>query len=47
VGKSVAAKRLLARLCGQPDVEPTQVIYFSADGFRSQDLRRALSSVAS
>jgi predicted AAA+ superfamily ATPase len=41
VGKSVAAKRLLTRLCGRPDVEPMQVIYFSADGFRSQDLRRA------
>jgi predicted AAA+ superfamily ATPase len=41
VGKSVAAKRLLAPLCAQPDIEPIRVIYFSADGFRSQDLRRA------
>ena len=41
VGKSVAAKRLLARLCGEAEIEPMQVIYFSADGFRSQDLRRA------
>ncbi len=41
VGKSVAAKRLLARLCQQPGLSPMQVIYFSADGFRSQDLRRA------
>lgn len=56
VGKSVAAKRLLARLCEQSSrtsgqesgrrdaahlVSPMQLIYFSADGFRSQDLRRA------
>jgi predicted AAA+ superfamily ATPase len=41
VGKSVTAKRLVARLCGDPDLVPSQVIYFSVDGFRAQDLRRA------
>jgi predicted AAA+ superfamily ATPase len=43
VGKSVAAKRLLERLCRQSAVDPGQIIYFSADGFRSQDLRRAIT----
>lgn len=41
VGKSVTAKRLLVRLCRQPGLDARQVIYFSADGFRIQDLRRA------
>jgi predicted AAA+ superfamily ATPase len=43
VGKSVAAKRLLVRLSGQAEIQPAQIIYFSADGFRSQDLRRAIT----
>jgi predicted AAA+ superfamily ATPase len=41
VGKSVTAKRLVARLCGDRELVPSQVIYCSADGFRAQDLRRA------
>lgn len=41
VGKSVCVKRLVARLCGDPAIDPNQVIYFSSDGFRPQDLRRA------
>lgn len=40
VGKSVSAKRLVARLCGDPAIGGDRVIYFSADGFRPQDLRR-------
>lgn len=43
VGKSVTAKRLLARLCRREDVDARRVIYFSADGFRSQDLRRTFA----
>lgn len=41
MGKSVAAKRLIARLCADSRFVAAQLIYFSADGFRAQDLRRA------
>jgi uncharacterized protein len=41
VGKSVALKRLAERFCAHED--PTRLIYFSADGMRTQDLRRAFA----
>lgn len=43
VGKSVACKRLVSRLCRNPELIPWQVIYLSVDNFRAQDLRRAFT----
>ncbi|MGH3565449.1 MAG: ATP-binding protein [Pseudonocardia sp.] len=40
VGKSVAAKRLVAGLCAGPEPRAARVVYAAADGFRVQDLRR-------
>lgn len=42
VGKSVALKDLIARLCVRPDLNPWQVIYLPVDTFSAQDLRRAV-----
>jgi uncharacterized protein len=44
VGKSVAAKRLIEDLCRNGGVEQAnRTIYFSVDGWRAQDLRRAFT----
>ena len=43
VGKSVSCKRLVARQCAGPHTSPWQVIYLSADGLRTQDLRRTFT----
>ncbi len=41
VGKSVALKRLALRFCATND--PNRLVYLSADGMRTQDLRRAFA----
>lgn len=41
VGKSVAVKRLALRFCRDDD--PWSLVYFAADTFRPQDLRRAFT----